>query len=206
MEGLKLQRAGHLAEDQLCAARRPRVHAVQQDGDPRRVWHLLHRAGGSDRRPYAASVQSAVLLPADICGQRRVAPDFTLAQGFPSLNPSQAINPGVTSLDPYVHTPYFQEWNATVQRALPGRMSLEVAYVGMKGVHLESVTDQNQDMAPGPGSVQARRPYPNYGPFASLQMVGNSKFNSLQVKVQKNLSHGLYFLSSFTFGKAMDDL
>jgi hypothetical protein len=37
-------------------------------------------------------------------------------------------------------------------------------------------------------------------------MVGNSKFNSLQVKMQKNLSHGLYFLSSFTFGKAMDDL
>jgi len=134
-----------------------------------------------------------------------VTPLITLAQGFPALNPSQAINPGVTSLDPNVKTPYFQEWNATVQRALPGRLSLEVAYVGMKGVHLESVSDQNQDVVPGPGSVQARRPYPNYGPFASLQMRGDSSFNSLQMKVQKRLSHGLYLLSSLTFGKAMDD-
>jgi hypothetical protein len=135
-----------------------------------------------------------------------VTPALTLAQGFPPLNASQAINPGATSLDTNPKTPYYQEWNVTVQRALPGRMSLEVAYVGSKGVHLQGLTDQNQDMVPGPGDVQSRRPYPFYSGFASMQMRGNANFSSLQFKMQKRLSHGLYFLSSYTFSRGLDDL
>jgi hypothetical protein len=130
----------------------------------------------------------------------------TLAQGFPPLNASQAINPGATSVDtPTEDTPYYQQWNLAVQRALPGKMSLEVAYAGSKGVHLQSLTDQNQDRVPGPGDVQARRPYPFYSGFASINMNGNANFHSLQVKLQKYLSHGLYFLSAYTFSRAIDD-
>jgi hypothetical protein len=135
-----------------------------------------------------------------------VTPALTLAQGFPALNPAQAINPGATSLDTNPKTPYYQEWNLAVQRALPGKLSLEVAYVGSKGVHLQGLTDQNQDMVPGPGDVQSRRPYPFYSGFTSMQMRGNSNFHSLQIKMQKHLSNGLYFLSSYTFSRALDDL
>ena len=134
-----------------------------------------------------------------------VTPGRTLAQGFPALNPSQAVNPGATSLDTNVKTPYYQEWNFTIQRQLPGNISLEAAFVGSKGVHLQSLTDQNQDMIPGPGAVQDRRPYPNFGPFASIQMRGNSNFNSLQFKADKHLANGLYFLSAFTYSHAEDD-
>jgi hypothetical protein len=134
-----------------------------------------------------------------------VTPQLTLASGFPSLNPSQAINPGVTSVDTNTKTPYYQEWNMTLETLLPSHITAEVAYVGSKGVHLQSLTDQNQDMVPGPGDVQARRPYPLYGGFASIQMRGNSNFNSLQLKVEKRLSHGLTFLSAFTFSHAEDD-
>ena len=37
-----------------------------------------------------------------------------------------------------------------MQRALPGRMSLEVAYVGTKGVDLQASTNENQDICPAP--------------------------------------------------------
>ena len=60
---------------------------------------------------------------------------------------------------------------------------------GTKGVHLQSLTDQNQVMVPGPGDVQSRRPYPFYSGFASIQMRGNSNYHSLQIKVEKHLSH-----------------
>lgn len=134
-----------------------------------------------------------------------VTPSFTLAGGFPSLNPSQAINPGVTSVDTNTKTPYYQEWNFAIQQLLPGKMTLEVAYAGTKGVHLQSLTDQNQDRIPGPGDVQARRPYPFYSGFASIQMRGNSNYHSLQAKLEKHLSRGLYLLGSFTYSHAEDD-
>ena len=47
-------------------------------------------------------------------------PAFTVSQGFPTLDPSQAVNPGVTSVDARLHTPYYQSWNLAVQRSLPG--------------------------------------------------------------------------------------
>jgi hypothetical protein len=135
-----------------------------------------------------------------------VTPVITVSQGFPSLDPSQAVNPGVTSVDPNLHTPYYQSWNLAVQRALPGAISLEVAYAGSKGTRLQVVTDRNQVPVPGPGEIQPRRPYPFYGGFTSIGNRGTSNYNSLQVKGEKHLSHGLYFLSAFTFSKAINDL
>ena len=135
-----------------------------------------------------------------------ITPVITLSQGFPVLDPKQAINPGVTSVDAQTKTPYYLEWNVAVQRELKGHVSLEVAYAGTKGVHLQALTDQNQVIVPGPGDIQARRPYPEFGPFAAIQMRGNSNYHSLQIKAQKRLSHGLYFLSAFTFSHAQDDM
>jgi len=131
---------------------------------------------------------------------------ITVSRGFPSLNPDQAINPSVTSVDPDLHTPYYQSWNLAVQRALPGALSIEVAYAGSKGTHLQVVTDRNQVPTPGPDPVQPSRPYPLLGGFTSIQNSGSSNYNSLQVKAEKHLSHGLYFLSAFTFSKAINDL
>jgi hypothetical protein len=135
-----------------------------------------------------------------------ITPVITVAQGFPPLNPSQAINPGVTSVDPHLHTPYFQSWNLAVQHSFPAAISLEIAYAGSKGTHLQSVTDPNQDPVPGPDDVQARRPYPQFGPFTAIQNRGSSIYHSLQVKGEKHLGHGLYFLSAFTWSKAINDL
>jgi hypothetical protein len=135
-----------------------------------------------------------------------VTPVVTVSQGFPTLNPSLAINPSVTSVDSRSHTPYYQSWNLAVQRALPAAISVELAYAGSKGTHLQAVTDQNQDLTPGPGDVQARRPFPQFGSFTSIQNRGNSIYHSFQVKGEKRLSHGLYFLSAFTWSKVINDL
>src|SRR4051812_7583357 len=135
-----------------------------------------------------------------------VTPVITVSQGFPSLNPSQAINPGVTSVDSHLHTPYYQTWNLAVQRSLPAAVSLEVAYAGSKGTHLQGVVDPNQDRVPGPGDPQLRRPLPQYGGFTAISNIAGSNYNSLQVKAEKRATHGLYFLSAFTYSKAINDL
>ena len=135
-----------------------------------------------------------------------ITPLLTVSGGFPAVDPANAVNPPVTSVDQRLKTPYYQQWNLAVEQALPGKMSLEIAYAGSKGTHLQVVTDQNQVQTPGPGDVQSRRPFPNLNSFTSIQNRGNSTYHSLQLKLQKHYSFGLSFLSSYTLSKAINDL
>jgi hypothetical protein len=97
------------------------------------------------------------------------------------------------------------EWNLNIQQELPANMLVEVAYVGSKATHLQTMLDLNQDLVPGPGDIQSRRPFPQYGGFSNIVNRGNSNYNALQLKVQKRANHGLMFLSSFTFSKSLND-
>src|SRR5207253_3367127 len=53
---------------------------------------------------------------------------------------------------------------------------------------------------------QPSRPFPQFGGFTAIRNIGNSNYNALQMKVEKHASHGLYFLSAFTYSKAINDL
>jgi hypothetical protein len=134
-----------------------------------------------------------------------ITPTLTVSGGFPPFSAENALNPTVTSADVRLKTPYFQEWNVAIQQGLPSSISVELAYAGSKGTHLQSLTDQNQVRTPGPGDIQSRRPYPTFGPFASIQNRGNSTYHSAQLKVEKRYSQGLSFLTSFTWSKAIND-
>ena len=138
-----------------------------------------------------------------------ITPILTVSGGFPSLNPSQAVNAGVTvsgaGVGSHLHAPVLDEWNFNIQQQLPGNILFEVAYVGSKSTHLQTLLDPNQDPVPGPGDVQARRPYPQYGPFTNIVNRGNSSYNALEIKGEKRLSNGLMFLSAFTYSKSLND-
>ena len=134
-----------------------------------------------------------------------ITPILTVSGGFPPLNLSQAKFAGVTSNDWRLHAPVIDEWNFNIQNQLPADVLFEVAYVGSKGTHLQVLVDHNQDPVPGPGDVQSRRPYPQYGPFTSIENHGNSTYHSLQLKAEKRLSRGLMFLTAFTYSKSIND-
>ena len=105
--------------------------------------------------------------------------------------------------------PNIQQWTLSVQRTLPGDLFLEMAYVGSKGTHLSKRVDANLDPSPpAPGdtrSVQDRRPYQPFGFFLSDQARANSEYDALQITARKPLSHGLSFLSGFTWSKSLDN-
>jgi hypothetical protein len=133
-----------------------------------------------------------------------LTPAITLATGFPALNPSQA-QPGVTSQDWRLHTAVYDEWNLNIQYQLPGNILITPAYVGTKGTHLQSLVDRNQIPTPEATFEQSLRPYPQYVGFASIENRGNSTYEAFQIKAEKPTSHGLYFLSAYTFGKSIND-
>ncbi|MGB7549118.1 MAG: TonB-dependent receptor [Terracidiphilus sp.] len=134
-----------------------------------------------------------------------LTPALTLGTGFPSLNASQAPNAGVTSQDWNPHTAVYDEWNLNLEYQLPGQILISPAYVGTKGTHLQVLVDRNQISTPQPTFDQSLRPYPNYGPFASIENRGNSTYHAFQFKAEKRSEHGLYFLSAYTFSKSIDD-
>lgn len=149
---------------------------------------------------FEPSFQSDGLTPAMTPGGTPV----TLATGFPPLNPTQALS-GVTSQDWRQHTGVYDEWNLDIEYQLPGNVLITPAYVGTKGTHLQSLVDRNQIPTPQPTFNQALRPYPQFGPFTSIENRGNSTYHAFQLKAEKRTGHGLYFLSAFTFSKSIND-
>ena len=104
-------------------------------------------------------------------------------------------------------TGYVQSWHFTIQRELTKDLVLDVAYVGNHGVHLMILGDYNQAAVNQPGqnlTLQSRRPVSNFAYIEIAYGAGWSKYNALQVKLEKRYSRGLYFLNSFTWSKATD--
>ena len=107
-------------------------------------------------------------------------------------------------VDPNFQTPVFDQWNAGIQRELPGNMTLDANYVGSNGRHEDWGPTLNVP-APGPGYQQARRPYPYMLKQWLDQSVGDSRYNAMQVTVQKRQTHGVTFLAAYTLSHANAD-
>lgn len=107
-------------------------------------------------------------------------------------------------VDPNFRTPYMDQWNFGIQRQLPGNAVLDANYVGSVGRHLDWGPTLNVP-TPGPGNVQARRPYPYMLQQWFDMSVGNSRYNAMQVTVNKRFSHGVTFLAAYTLSHSNDD-
>ncbi len=105
-------------------------------------------------------------------------------------------------------TGYVQSYQVGIQRQLPYGFVADIAYIGNKGTHLQVLADYNQATpcvaASGCGSLQSRRPVANFGSIEIAYGAGSSNYNSLQFKLEKRASKGLYLLNSFTYSRIFD--
>jgi hypothetical protein len=107
-------------------------------------------------------------------------------------------------------TGYVQQYQAGVQQQLPYGIVADIAYVGNKSTHLQVLGDYNQAtpcVASGSvtcGSLQQRRPVSNFGGIEIAYGAGSANYNSLQFKLEKRATHGLYLLNSFTWSRYFD--
>ena len=79
---------------------------------------------------------------------------------------------------------------------------LEMNYVGNIGRFLDGTTQINIP-EPGPGGIQARRPFPVFGGIGYFDDNMNNTYHSLQTSVEQRMHHGLWYLVSYTWSKSI---
>ncbi len=114
--------------------------------------------------------------------------------------------------------PYIQSWVFSIQREITKDTVVEVGYNGNHSLRLPIIADYNQavpnaltatcsaTVTSGCLSVQARRPDQSFGPITWVDPVnGDNDYNGFSVRLEHRFNRGLYFLNSFTWGKALGD-
>ncbi|HEY8223977.1 MAG TPA: TonB-dependent receptor [Pyrinomonadaceae bacterium] len=131
---------------------------------------------------------------------------LTLNNPFPAFFPFP-LPDSALAIQRDLRTAYMQHWNLNVQRELPGKGILEIAYVGSKGTKLLTARDINQPQPSvlPPGLPFVPRPNPQFDDIDLLESRANSNYNSLQLRFQQRLSQGLAALVSYTWSRSIDD-
>ncbi|MBV9180322.1 MAG: TonB-dependent receptor [Acidobacteria bacterium] len=139
----------------------------------------------------------------------------TFENGFPApilpVVPSNGIiiNPTVAQqyfvVNKNFKNPYVESWNLAIQHSLPGKFVLDVAYVGNHAV--DTVVNYNLNAATMVGLGNNGLPeFPTFGRTAATQLLFagySSRYNALQVKLDRRFTNGLSATTAYTFGKGM---
>lgn len=116
----------------------------------------------------------------------------------------------LTSQDPVFKIPVAWNWNATFQRDVGWGTTVEVGYVGRRGIHNQRKRNINQLL---PGTIQANpginanalRPFVGLGILGLAENSGLSMYNGLQVSIERRFATGLQFGVAYTYSRSYDN-
>ena len=141
--------------------------------------------------PYATLQQGIPFMTGPDLSSGRVPLDRAAAEYTPEID---NIDRG------YIHT-----WNVAFERRLPLDVSVDVAYVGAKGVGGYAGLDINAP--PTLGGGDASRPYFSLGRIQPIWSWGArlpTKYQSLQIALNRPFTKGFMFKGAYTLSKAMN--
>jgi carboxypeptidase family protein len=156
----------------------------------------------------------------NLSGRRRdntllLTPDLTFDapfRGVGAANDCGVAPPLVCLTNVYVlgnmpnrQTPYMLQYLFNVQRELDASTALEVGYLGSHSYRLERMFDWNETTPGLIGSVQSRKPYPEFTKVQEIGNVAQARYNSLAVKLTRRLHQGLSVLGGYTLSKSEDN-
>lgn len=129
------------------------------------------------------------------------------------------------AFDPNAPPQYIQQWSVSVEKSLGSETTLELGYLGSRGVHLQRSRLIN-NAPPGPGPIGPRRPFPTLSflpgvvlpdnvnvanttfPVSGINLLENSArswYDAGYVNVRRRYSRGLTFLANYTYAKSLSD-
>jgi hypothetical protein len=157
-----------------------------------------------------------------------VPPTAGAAPNFAPLTPFS-----LSQYNPAFRSPYSENVQLTIEREFPGRIVARASYVGTFGRHNQAVIEGNPITQAGhdaclaatacSGTSGARntqsRNYPTHTQYGYANSAGlndfvsmgfissisSSNYNSLQLYLNKDLTHGLQLVASYTLAHSLDD-
>ena len=116
----------------------------------------------------------------------------------------------LTSQDPVFKIPSAWNWNTTFQREVGWGTTVEVGYVGRRGIHNQRKRNINQLL---PGTVQANpginttalRPFLGLGILGLAENSGLSRYDGLQISIERRFARNLQFGVAYTQSKSYDN-
>jgi hypothetical protein len=144
---------------------------------------------------------------------------------FPTIgyNCCLAANPKSFRGINYQYNPkrnYIMQWDLDLQHQLTPSLSISAGYVGKRGVHMVTSSEDPNIVEPtltsagwlwpgpfgAPGiDTSAQRINPNFGSMRGRYWLGDSAYHGLVVDVEKRMAQGFYIRGSFTWQKSLDD-
>jgi hypothetical protein len=146
-----------------------------------------------------------------------------------ALNWPEYVYQDISAISANYDTPYIYNFNLNIQRELPGAMILQIGYVGSVGHRLATQYEADPITPAGHAAClanptciaysayqhiyfpqDAAQPAttdgsPDFISVGTLNTEGSSNYNSLQVSLNKNATHGLYFTIAYTYSHALDN-
>jgi len=107
----------------------------------------------------------------------------------------------IFNIDRRFRAGYSEQYSLAVQRELPSKMLFEAAYVGSQAHKLPFSFNYNQ-----PGLGGTPQPVPELGPIHTVANVGNMAYHSGQFKLERRFGEELFFLTSYTWSKSIDNV
>ncbi len=102
-------------------------------------------------------------------------------------------------------TSYVAQWSFGLQRELTSDLTVEATYFGSAGIKLRRLQTYNSTEPSQLADSNLSRPFPKFGGFQVMNAPSHSSYHALYLKVQQRFSRGLTFLSSFAWGKSIDN-
>ncbi|NYF80025.1 TonB-dependent receptor [Granulicella arctica] len=145
---------------------------------------------------------------------------LSLETGFSNALAAGLINsiqqPTLRGSEAKVRSPYSEQFNLTTEYAINNATVATVSYVGSVARHLQQFPNPNGQTALTPNGftgyvtaagdkVNPFRPFPHFQGFAYTAYDGVSNYNSLQAKLERRFSHGISFLTTYTWAHTLDD-
>lgn len=124
--------------------------------------------------------------------------------------PGQASSPA-TGVDSRNVVPNSWQWNLTVERELLRQTTLQVGYVGNRGIHLTNTYDQNPVLvqnrlqAAFQSTPNALRRAPNFGSINRFGRDASSSYHSLQTMLRTRFREHVTLQAAYTWSHSISD-